>query len=239
MSTKAPTPPTAEKPANPVKIELKNIKHVFTPDEIAQLNVDFRQAFENLKSVEAEFDNVKALWKAKTTEAEARMETLNVTLNAGFKMRDERCRVIFDAKARKKFYHLELDGGLADPVLVEEMTQGDFQADLILAESKFNCREEIELFPRAVTDKGVDFGTMVVGRFNTFWFAGLRANIGNTSIEERLDSEQPSSKKRADAIKRTANRFSKWVTDSLGKEVAKGFEKQLDAVIEVHKEREE
>ena len=60
-----------------------------------------KQSFATLKSVVAEFDNVKAVWKAKTTEAESRMETLNSTLQAGFEMRDEQCVIVFDVKAGK------------------------------------------------------------------------------------------------------------------------------------------
>jgi hypothetical protein len=58
------------------KIETKSIKHTFTPEEVLQLNGDFRRSYDSLKSVEAEFDSVKATYKAKTTEAESRMETL-------------------------------------------------------------------------------------------------------------------------------------------------------------------
>ncbi len=220
---------------NGFKIETKNIRHNFTPEEIAQLNVDFRQAFENLKAIDVEFDNVKALWKAKVTEAESRMETINCTLNAGFKLVDRRCRVKFDVPNRKKLYFLEDAPEDVDPVLVEEMTTVDFQAELILAESKFECRDEIELFPRA----DQDFATLIVGRLGKSWFSAIRASVGSNKLDERLDSEQKSFKKRNVCVESACGRFSRWILDSLGKDAAKGFADGLKAVVEANKEREE
>ena len=231
------------------KIETKSIKHTFSPEEIMRLNGEFRRSYDSLKSVEAEFDSVKATYKAKTTEAESRMETLSATLNAGFEMRPEKCVVVFYPKDSKKYYFLEKfiaeiwKGEIpADKevlaincCLSEAMTPADFQAELIEAESKFELREEIPLFTPANNDNG----TLIVGRFGKRWYAALRVSIGTRILGERLDSEQPASKERFDAVKRGCKRFNDWLTANLGNEEMKGFQNGIADVLAKHKERDE
>ena len=217
------------------RIETKSVKHTFTVDEVNQLNVDFRQSYSNLKAVESEFDNVKAVWKSKTTEAESRMETLSATLQAGFEMRQERCRVVLDPKQSKKFYYLETSPEDAEPVLTEAMTEADFQTELLEAESKFDAREDIELF----TPVNGDSGVMTVGRLDKKWFAALKVKIGTRIISERLDSEQTCSKKRGVMVERCLNRLNTWLKENLGHDEAKGFRNALNLVLAAHAEREE
>jgi hypothetical protein len=228
------------------RIETKSVKHTFIPDEIAKLNIDFRQAFAGVKSVEAEFDSVKATYKAKITEASSRMVTLDATLSAGFEMRNEKCVLVFNIKESKKLYYLESDlegkdvekNGIPpglDPVLIEPMTPADFQTELVEAESKFEFREEISLFTPANEDSGV----LIVGRFGKLWYSALRVKIGTRIIVERLDSEQLASKKRFDAVKRGAKRFTDWLIENMGEEASKGFQNVLADVLIAHKEREE
>jgi len=219
------------------KIETKSVKHTFTPEEVTSLNGDFRRSYDSLKAVEAEFDSVRATYKSKITEAESRMATLSATLNAGFEMRQEKCLVIFQPKESKKFFFLEEftpDSG-ADPVLIEPMTPADFQTELIEAEAKFELREEIPLFTPANDDNG----TLIVGRFGKRWYAALRVKIGTRILGERLDSEQPASKERFDAVKRACKRFTEWLKENLGPEESKGFQNDLASVLEKHKERDE
>ena len=224
-----------------LKIVKRSVKHVFSTEEIAQLNTEFRQSFANLKSVEAEFDSVKASYKAKTTEAESRMETLNATLQAGFEHLEKPLVLILDMKAGKKSFYLEtdlVDGELpadAAPVLVEAVTDADRQQELLEAESKFEAKEDIHLF----TETPNDIGILTVGRFEGKWFSALRVRIGTRKIEERLDSEQPCAKKRADQINRACKRFSEWLDENLGREEAKGFKNSVELVKVEHAEREE
>ena len=220
------------------KIETKSVKHTFTPDEITGLNGDFRRSYDSLKAVEAEFDSVRATYKSKITEAESRMATLSATLNAGFEMRQEKCVVVFCPKESKKYYFLGEVAVELEPenaVLVEPMTPADFQAELIEAEAKFELREEIPLFTPANDDNG----TLIVGRFGKKWYAALRVKIGTRILGERLDSEQPASKERFDAVKRGCRRFSDWLTDNLGAEAAMGFQNGIADVLAKHKERDE
>ena len=225
----------------PLKKIKRHVKHIFTPEEIAALNIEFRQSFANLKSVEAEFDSVKASYKAKTTEAESKMETLNATLQAGFELREKPLVIVMDFKAGKKFFYLEsilVDGEVpadAEPLITEVVTDADRQQELIEAEARFECREAIKLFEPAATD----FGTMTVGRLDGKWFSALNVTIGSRVLAEHLDSEQPASKKRADQIKRTCKRFTEWLNENLGREDAKGFINALELVKAEHAEREE
>lgn len=233
-----------------LKIVKRAVKHTFTPPETATLNVDFRQAFANLKSVEAEFDSVKASYKAKTTEAESRMETLNATLQAGFEIRDQNCVLVMDFKAGKKFFYLDslvnadwIETWGDDPVewpdtesvIAEPITDADRQQEMIEAEAKFEAREEIALFEPAADDSGV----LIVGRLGSKWFSALRVKIGTREIKERLDSEQACSKKRPDQIKRACKRFGEWLEENLGHEEAKGFKNAVALVQAEHAEREE
>ena len=226
------------------KIETKSIKHTFTPEEIAKLNVDFGQAFDALGAAEADFEAIKAVHKSKITGAETTITTLRCTINAGFEMRPEKCRVLFAPKESKKFYYLESafqvdqDGKPTDfnePVLVEPMTPADFQSELIEAEGKFELREEILLFTPANDDNGA----LIVGRFGKKWYAALRVKIGTRILGERLDSEQPASKERFDAVKRGCKRFNDWLTANLGNEEMKGFQNGIADVLAKHKERDE
>jgi hypothetical protein len=115
------------------------------------------------------------------------------------------------------------------------MTPADFQAELIEAEAKFDLREEIPLFAPANDDNG----TLIVGRFGKKWYAALRVKIGTRILGERLDSEQPASKERFDAVKRGCKRFNDWLTANLGNEEMKGFQNGIADVLAKHKEREE
>lgn len=227
---------------NKYKVVKRSVKHTFTKEETAQLHTEFRQSFANLKSVEAEFDSVKASYKAKTTEAESKMETLNATLQAGFEFREKPLVLVMDMKEGKKSFYLEaalVDGEIPEglePVIVEPVTDADRQQELIEAESKFEARAEIPLFEYIDDDNN---GEMIVGRLNGKWFSALRVRIGTRIIQERLDSEQPCSKKRSDQINRTCKRFCEWLDENLGREEAKGFKNHVELVKAEHAEREE
>lgn len=221
----------------------RSVKHVFTPEETANLNVDFRQAYANLHAVNAEFDSVKSSYKAKVTEAESKMETLNATLQAGFEYREKEVVVVFDVKAGKKSFYLKSDydekaGAVnadAVPVIVENMTQDDYQTELIQAEADFAKRKEIEIFPPA----GNDFGVLVVGEQGGKWFSALRVKIGGVEIKERLDSEQSCSKNRFTQIERSLGRFLDFVKENLGVEESKGFKNAVELVKSGEKEKAE
>jgi hypothetical protein len=224
------------------KIVKRSVKHEFTPDETATLNVEFRQSFAELKSKEAEFDSVKASYKAKVTEAESRMERLNATLQAGFEYREKETVLIYDVKAGKKFFYLrdewdaaEKSSIPAEPAIIEGMTQDDYQTELIQAEGEFDNRKEIQIFPATANDSGV----LVVGEQGGKWFSALRVKIGGREIKERLDGEQSCSKLRSVQIERSLVRFEQWVTENLGKEEAKGFKNHIALVVAENAEKAE
>lgn len=210
-----------------MKTEIKKVSHVFSEPEIADLNQQFRRAYNQVKVIGEEFDSVKANYKARIAESEARATTLDSLITAGFELRDKTCVVVFAYKDKKKHYFLETDcdkEGVpnkdAKPVVTDEMTEGDFQVDMLESESKFEAREEIVLFPATENNCGV----LVVGQHGGKWHGALCAVIGGRKLSERLDSEQPSCKKRPDAVSKAIKRFAAWITETLGKEVAKGFE---------------
>lgn len=230
-----------------MKHETKKIKHSFTPEETATLNREFHQAIKNIHSTEEEFDSVKASYKAKVAEVESRATSLSATIDAGFEMRDRRCVVAYRPKDRKKDYFdeaheqtLEKLNGSTRPdsievLLTEDMTDADLQIELVQAEAKFEAKEAIALFQPA----GNDVAILMVGRQTGKWFTAIRAKVGGRVLEERLDGEQPCFKNRPDAVGKGVKRFGEWLHDALGKDAAKGFAADLDAVVEAHKDREE
>lgn len=221
-----------------MKTEIKNIKHDFTLEERDIIGGELARAFGTLRGIENEFDQVKASYKSKTAEAEARIDRLSTDRSNGFVMRDTECFVCYRPADKEKDYFLSeaeaLDLKHGNPVLTERMTADDFQQELIEAESKFNAREEIELFKPAEGDRGI----LVVGRLAGKWFSALRVKIGKLEMNERLDAEQKCVKARADAVSTAVNRFKEWSKANL-KDLAKGFEAAADEVIQNHKERAE
>ena len=223
------------------KIETKSVKHDFTTEEHRQVGGDLARCISGLRGIEAEFDQVKASYKSKTTEAEARIDKISTDITNGFEFRNERCVVILDLKESKKYFYLEsalVKGELpndAIPVITEPLTDADRQTELLEAESKFDARQDIELFQPA----GEDSGVLTVGRLGGKWFSALRIKIGTRIINERLDSEQACSKKRADQVKRACKRFGEWLDENLGREEAKGFKNAVELVKAEHAEREE
>ncbi len=223
-----------KKAAEPQKLEMKNVKHTFSTEERNTIGDNLARTIGGKRGIEAEFDQVKSSFKAKITESEARIDRLSTDLVNGFEMRDKRCRVVFRPKDRQKDYYLEESKNGDAPILTEDMTKDDFQADLLQAESKFDFREEIQLFQPQDNDAGI----LVVGKLAGVWFSALRVRIGKLELTERLDSEQPASKKRPDAVGRAVKRFKEWSKANL-KDLAEGFQASADGVIEAHKERAE
>lgn len=220
------------------KTETKLVKHTFTTDERNEIGTNLASALNSKRGVEAEFDQVKASYKSKAAESDARIDNLSTLLMSGMEMRQKRCIVVFRPKDGKKDYFLEEKEVTANgnvPVLTEDMTSDDFQVDLIQVESKFEEREELPLFPETGDDRGV----IAVGRLKDRWFSALRIKVGKQSIDERLDSEQRSVVNRFDAVKSSAARATTWLKTAIGTEAAKGFEESIKALIESQKERVE
>ena len=218
-----------------MKTETKTVRHDFTPEERNEIGGDLARAIATARGVEEEFDEVKAAYKAKLTSAQARIGTLSTSLMNGFELRAAKCRVVYRPKDRKKDFFLVDAPEDAPPVLTEDMEQEDYAQDLIQAESKFENREEIQLFNPAAGSSG----TLVVGRQKGRWFSALRITVGHSRIEERLDSEQKSVKARWDAVRLAGKRAMDWLTETLGAEAAKGFKDPIQTALDAHREREE
>lgn len=200
------------------KIELKSVKHTYTLEERYALGGELARALSGYRGIETEFDQIKASYKSKLAESTAKIEKLQTDRVNGFEMRVERCVVSYRPKDRKKDFRLESAPTTQDEiVLTEDMTQGDFQAELILAEARFDKRAEIQLFQP-------DYGKIIVGTFQGKWFSAARIKVGARTLEERLDGEQRAHKDRHDAVRTAAKRATAWLSDSLGKDLAKGFE---------------
>lgn len=214
----------------------KSLKHLFTADEIAGLNIDFGNAYDALGVVEAEFEQVKSSYKAKIAEATSRMVTIRATINAGFEFRDTECEVVFLPKCkRKQFWTLPPDAATRGEMLLEEdMTPADFQQDLIQAESVFSLKQELVLW-----NAGSDQGLLVVGRLGNRWYSALRANVGEKKLEERLDSEQKSYKDRYAAVGQAAKRATEWLGATVGKDLSLGFLESIQKTVDAQKDKVE
>ncbi len=225
--------------APPLKLEVKLVKHKFNDAERLEIGNKLAAAIENARLSDEELDKIKQTFKSRTAAYESEQSLFSNQLRSGFEMREAQCWVRYDAKARKKTFFLEEDTEGKEPVLVEDMLPGDYQAELVQAESKFLQRQEIQLFKPAFGENGNDTGILVVGQFGERWFSALRIRIGNHRLDDRLDSEQRSFKARSDAVRFACKRAGEWFTAQLGKDAAKGFEKGLDEIVEANKEREE
>lgn len=225
--------PTDKKPI----ITKKSIRHTFTPEELAKLNVDFGQAYDSVCMAQADFDAVKAVHKAKIEEAESRMVTLRATINAGFEMRETELEVVFSPKVGLKDFYLPVPEGFEGarkPVVTEKMTPEDFNQDLIQAEQAFSDRKIITLW-----DAGKDLGILVIGQQRGRWYSALRCNVGKNKIEQRLDGEQKSVKTRDAALLCGAGQALDWLEQILGKDGAKGFQDGINKAIEPEKSKVE
>jgi len=128
-----------EQKTEPRKI-LKSVKHTFTPAERAALGDELARKCGSLATIEAEFDQVKAGFKARTTACEAMVQHLSTSLTSGFEFRNKDCLVYFFPKKRSKLFFmeasdLELSGDFETDklfcVACEDMTGEDFQLDLL------------------------------------------------------------------------------------------------------------
>lgn len=226
--------------SKPIEIT-KSVKHVFTDEEKTRIDLEFHQAYSDVKAIKAEAKSSADLYKSKISAAESQQSTLHAKRQAGFEYRDKKCIVfMFPSTGKKCFFLPEqlVDGGLPtplpEPVLTEVMTQADYQDELFQAESAFDPKEECKLW-----EAGNDKGVMVVGKQNGKWYGAVRANIGANKIEERLDGEQAASKKRPDCVKQTMRRCIKWIESVTDREVVKGFKNELALIEAQHAEREE
>lgn len=223
-------PKETTKPAPRVKNESKSIKHVFTKDELERLSENLVEQIGRQRRIEDELQEVKSQFKAKLDETEARIGTLHQSLTAKWEMRQVECRVEYRPKDRKKDFYCLRTGDL---VLTEDMNSEDFQTDLLIADSKLDAYEEIQLW-----EAGSDNGRIVVGRLGNKWVAAVRARVGHHTISERCDSEQRAFKARFDAIKQCAKRGMEWLK-KIYPEAATGFEEQIKKAVDAQKEREE
>lgn len=225
-----------EKNGTPPRIEVKKVNHKFTVEEFKALGQSLAEEYSHLTNIQLEGEQMKKALKAREAEAEARIGSLSTSIQNGWELREQRCRVAYDPKARKKRYYDEEDEEQKTVLLEEQMCDDDFQQELLQAESRFDHREEIELFP--MTD--ADYGRMVVGQLGKYWYAAVRARVGQVKLDERLDSEQPiTAKERWGAITKAASRYQKWILETLGKDNLAGFEEPLEQALAPHKERVE
>lgn len=210
----------------------KKVRHTFDAEERSCLSQDLLNALSNAETVEHEFDSIKASYKAKLTEAEAKVGSVAASLRTGWEFREKFCHCELVPATGKKFFYL-VEDATKTPLIWEDMNPQDFQLDLVRAEAKFEDRKEIVLWD-AMPDKGI----IVVGRFETRWYSAVRLNVGVNSLEERLDSEQTSVKDRFIAIQRAQGRAMAWLKANL-KDTAKGFEDPINAAVEAEREKVE
>lgn len=211
----------------------KKIRHTFNADERAALSQDLLSALSERTNAEAEFESEKSKHKAKIAAAEARIEHVASTLRSGWEMRDAQLACELVPEKRQKFYY-KPDDAAKTPLLWEDMTEADFQLDLLRAEAKFQNRAELVLW-----DTAPDRGIIVIGSQDNRWFTACRLSVGGNTLDERLDSEQTSTKDRFIALQRCQARVMKWLKEKLGADTANGFEKPIEIVIENEREKAE
>lgn len=204
-------------------IEKRTVKHLFTPEELAELNLQFGQAYDAVQTAESDFAAVKAVHKAKIEEASSRMVTLRATINAGFEMRSMDLEVFFFPKEGMKEYSIPRPGGSKVPRLVmlrEKMEPADYDQELFHAESIFEDRESVLCWIDCDDRASIRLGT-----HNGKWYSAVNGRLlaGKSKLDTRLDSFQKAYKTRFDALQAGANLLIEWAEETLGKEPAKAL----------------
>lgn len=206
----------------PTPVESKSIKHTFTLEERDNLGGDLARAIATLRNIQSEFDQIKASFKSRAAEAEARISKLQTDRVNGFEMRLARCYAVLRPKDGKKDWYLEHAAEGDSPVLTEDMTKEDFQTtlpmkvDTVAAPDK---RSDVVLFSPTPDD----FGNIEVRRNRDgLWLAGITMIIGPHKLMEDA-SAGGVFVNRFDAIKLASRRAIDWLTATLGKESAQGF----------------
>ncbi|MCC7375381.1 MAG: hypothetical protein IT581_12070 [Verrucomicrobiales bacterium] len=205
------------------RYETRLVRHDFTTAEKVEKGSELARAMQKVQEREDELKASASAMKAGVDEAKAAARKIHTDVLNGFDTRMTRCRVVLRPKERKKEFYPEIKDGVFStvPSITEDMTDEDYQLDLIASEQRFERRAEIAVF------KG---GLIVLGRWKDKWHAALRVSIGAQGVQERLDPTAKSFKLRADAWTHTVKRLEKWVRDTLGDETWKGFEAGLEKI---------
>lgn len=233
---------TEEKANQRTSIEVKLIRHAFSEQELNDLGMQLAKAHQALNEISDEFDLVKANFKAREAEQAATITRATSARLAGFEMRNARCRVVYRTKDRVKDFYLEFAGEKDEPVLTEAMTDGDMQAQLLPDQPKFEKQESIKLWRDGAIDSVITVGMLapeLCGKKTPMWFAALALTVGDKTLVERLDNDQPCATKRIDIIRRAAKRAKAWLVEAVGEDAAEGFGAGIDDAVAEHKEREE
>lgn len=217
------------------KFETKVVRHVFTDVEKLDLGQQLAREAENLESIEGNFEEVKAEYKAKVAASEARSKLLFQYVRNGFQTREARCWATLLPKVGKKEWRLEGQDETAEPVLVENMEPHDYQLELIRGEARFGHREELQLFLPVDGASGI----LAVGMFRDRWYGAVRISLSGKSIDERLDPEAKAVKHRKDCVRVHAKRALEWIRETHGDDVAEGFAGSINALIADNSERAE
>lgn len=213
------------------KIEVKSVKYNFTPEEMLEMGQRLSAAISEARNIEDDLASVKAQFKAKMEAAGGQISSISSKIASKFEMREQRCRVVYYAKERKKRFFLENDLTDDNPVHEEPMAREDYQLDLLQADSEFDQVTRIPVF-----EAGKDRGEFVVGSNGDDWFCAVRFSIGSQEITERLDTEQAVAKERAGAIKKASKRAKDWIVANLGKDALTGFKDQIEAAVKANEE---
>lgn len=248
-AVKADEPAAPSVPLRKPKVETKNVRHDFGPEERGELGAELARQIGTVREIEMEFDQVKASYKARTAEATARIDSLSTALMNSFEMRAKRCVVVCVPTIHKKYFVPEesfyRDGAAAQPAAVEDMKPEDYQPELIESTpvepeaETWEARDCFDLFPSTAND----FGRLTVARHKVdgttpLWFAALSIRIGSDGFTETLSTEGTCAKKRADIIERKARQALRWMDNNLP-EAAEGFTAPIRAAVDAQKEREE
>jgi hypothetical protein len=217
------------------RYETKVVRHVFTDVEKLDLGQQLARENDNLESIEGNFEEVKAEYKAKVAASEAKSKLLFQYVRNGFQTKEARCWATLLPKIGKKEWRLEGQDETAEPVLVEPMEPHDYQLELIRGEARFSHREELQLFLPVDSDAGI----LAVGMFKDRWYGAIRMTLSGKTLDERLNPEAKAVKHRKDCVRVHAKRALEWIRETHGDDVAEGFAGSINALIADNSERAE
>lgn len=165
-----PPPPDPDLAPAGFRKELRSVKHIFTPQERGFIGDELARQIAALRAIEAEFDEIKAGFKARTAAAEAQIQSHAHSLTSGYDFRNKLCYVFFDAPQRTRYAILEstidqrgINPAVVTPiylrshdlpeVAIEPMEPLDFQTELPIGEAQAEDNDSGQ-----AGDSGTPFG---------------------------------------------------------------------------------
>lgn len=119
--------PDPEEKKAPEGKEIVSIPYHFNNEEKLELSMRHAVAHQQIEAITDQVKSITADLKAQIKAKQAEAQSLGTKITSGFEYRETECRVTYDAKKGRKFYHPKNSEPESEPVKESEMTTDDYQ----------------------------------------------------------------------------------------------------------------